>query len=156
MKIITFTKHSNSYHSANLFLGFTLNVIALIWSLNSNLFTAIISASWLVVITYTWVTRVTYDIVLNKDDIELYINTPVFTNGFIRNQREQLASASTTQERLFRFKQLLTTGKMLMLNKQGNWIVILDNLSNKQMTNLKTIIGHSFDEIGNEPASTDN
>lgn len=153
MKLITFTKFSNSYHKANNVMAVVLNIIALLWSVDNGSLTSFISAFFLIGLTYSWMTTVSYDIVATKNSIELYVNKPVFERGMLVTNTTLLASASTSQKRLFRFQPLLNSGNMLMLDRTGNWVVILDRLTNKQVRNLKVTIGSSFEQIDSRQTS---
>jgi hypothetical protein len=153
MKLVTFNKYSNSYYKANHLLAFFLNIIALLWSIENTSATAIFSAFWLICLTYNWCMLASYDIVATQTSVELYTNKPCFQRGLFITQRHLLARASTTQKRLFRFQAILDSGKMQMLDNSGKWVVVLDDLSKKQVENLKTTIANSFEQINNQQTS---
>lgn len=154
MKIVTFTAHSNSFHNANNALVFSINTVVMLWSIDNGFPTSVICGAWLIFITYKWLTQVSYDIVVTDNHIELCRNKPTFERGVLVTNQALLASVSTTQKRLFRFRPLLNSGTMLMLDRSGQWVVILDKLSDKQVSNLQKVIGHSFAQI--DPQQTSN
>jgi len=154
MKLITFNKFSNSLHKANTVLAFAMNIIAMLWSIENQSALSFISAFFIIWLTYSWITQVSYDLVATKDTIELYLNKPVFDGGMFVTQSTLLATAITRQKRLFRFQPLVNSGKMLMLTSSGTWVVIMDGLTNKQVGNLKITIGNYFEQIDRRQISS--